>query len=229
MAKSAIGRRRTAAVRDGSENYAQRRKEIVAAGAAVFRERGYEAASLRDVAERMGTDRASLYYYVASKSELFQLVTRTAVEEVVASAEAVRVQDGDAMTRLRALVIAVLREYEAHYPYMFVYIQEDMTRIHSETIDEVWARTMLELGQRFEVALLGIIDDGVVEGVFDVRHRHIAMNFVIGAINWTHRWYKPSGQLSGEELGEQMANLILAGLVGAGKPAAKPRARRTKQ
>jgi TetR/AcrR family transcriptional regulator, cholesterol catabolism regulator len=229
MEKSGIGRRRTAAVRDGSENYAQRRREIVAAGAAVFRERGYEAASLRDVAERMGTDRASLYYYVASKSELFQLVTRTAVEEVVAAAEAVQVQDGDAATRLRALVIAVLSEYEAHYPYMFVYIQEDMTRIHSETIDEVWARTMLELGQRFEVALLAIIDDGVTEGVFDVRHRHIAMNFVIGAINWTHRWYKPSGQLSGEELGEQMANLILAGLVGAGKPAAKPRARRTKQ
>lgn len=215
MAKSEIGRRRTAALRDGGEGYAQRRKDIIAAGAKVFRERGYEAASLRDVAQVLKTDRASLYYYVASKNELFQLVTRSAVEEVVAAAEAVRNERADSVTRLRNLVVSTLKMYGDHFPYMFVYIQEDMTRIHSESLDEVWARTMLELGQRFEVALLGIIDDGIAEGVFSIGHRHIAMNYVIGAVNWTHRWYRPSGQLSGEQLGVEMANLVVAGLCGA--------------
>ncbi|SRR5258705_7896448 len=214
MAKSGIGRRRTAALRDGGAGYAQRRHEIIVAGAKVFRERGYEAASLRDVAQELGTDRASLYYYVASKNELFQLVTRTAVEEVVAAAEAIQAEPDDAVTRIRKLVVETLKKYGDHYPYMFVYIQEDMTRIHSESLDEVWARTMLELGHRFEVALLGIIDDGVAEGVFTVSHRHIAMNFVIGAINWTHRWYRPSGQLTSEQLGAQMADLIVPGLCG---------------
>ena len=228
MAKSGIGRRRTAAVRDGGENYAQRRREIVEAGAAVFRERGYEAASLRDVAERLGTDRASLYYYIASKNELFQLVTRTAVEEVVAAAESARARDGDAVTRLRDLVTAILHKYEVHYPYMFVYIQEDMARIDSESIDEVWARTMLELGQRFEVALLGIIDDGIAEGIFKVTHRHIALNYIVGAINWTHRWYRPNGELTGEQLGDEMASLLISGLSGDGKapPKRSPRQRK---
>ncbi|BBX65166.1 TetR family transcriptional regulator [Mycobacterium saskatchewanense] len=229
MAKSGIGKRRTAAVRDGGENYAQRRREIVAAGAAVFRERGYEAASLRDVAERLGTDRASLYYYVASKNELFQLVTRTAVEEVVAAAESARGENGDAVSRLRSLVTTILHKYEVHYPYMFVYIQEDMARIDSASLDEVWARTMLELSQRFEVALLGIIDDGIAEGAFKVKHRHIALNYIVGAINWTHRWYRPNGQLTGEQLGEEMAELILCGLAGnrATGPKSPPRQRKS--
>ncbi len=216
MAKSGIGRRRTAALRDGGTGYTERRNEIIAAGAQVFRERGYEASSLRDVAEQLGTDRASLYYYVANKNELFQLVTRTAVEEVVAAAESIHSEAADAVTRMRQLVVEIIKKYGDHYPYMFVYIQEDMTRIHSESLDEVWARTMLELARRFEDALLGIIDDGVAEGAFEISHRHIAMNFVIGAINWTHRWYRPSGQLTSEELGAHMADLIVAGLCGAG-------------
>jgi AcrR family transcriptional regulator len=215
MAKSEIGRRRTAALREGGEGYAQKRKDIIAAGARVFRERGYEAASLRDVAEVMGTDRASLYYYVASKNELFQLVTRNAIEEVVNAAEAVRDEQSDAVTRLRKLIVTTLKKYDDHYPYMFVFIQEDMTRTDTASQDEVWARTIIELSHRFEVALLGIIDDGLTEGVFAIGHRHIAMNYVIGAVNWTHRWYHSGGQLSGEQLGVEMADLILGGLRGA--------------
>ena len=212
MAKSGIGKRRTAALRDGGEGYAQRRNEIIAAGAEVFRDRGYEATSLKDVAERLGTDRASLYYYVASKNELFQLVTQQAVEEVVAAAEHTSRINADAETRLRQLVTTTLQKYQDHYPYMFVYIQEDMNRIHSETLDEVWARTMLQLGRRYEDALMRILDDGLEAGIFATGHKHVAMNSIIGSINWTHRWYKPNGQLTADQLGQEMAHLIIAGL-----------------
>jgi AcrR family transcriptional regulator len=212
VAKSGIGKRRTAALRDGGEGYAQRRAEIIAAGAQMFREKGFEATSLRDVAELLGADRASLYYYVASKNELFQLVTQRAVEEVVQTAERAASESTKAEDRLRKLVITTVELYEVHFPYMFVYIQEDMNRIHSGSLDEVWARTMLQLGRRYEDALLKIIDDGVAEKAFTVEHRHIAMNFVIGAVNWTHRWFKPGGDLNGKEVGGQLANMVAAGL-----------------
>jgi AcrR family transcriptional regulator len=212
MAISAIGRRRTAALQDGSDSYSQRRNEIIATGADVFRDRGYEATSLKDVAEKLGRDRASLYYYVSSKNELFQLVTRKAVEEVVNAAEAVSLMQTDPATRLRELVITTLEKYEAHYPYMFVYIQEDMSLIHSDSVDELWARTMVELGKRFQDAFLKIIDDGLEDGSFVTDHRHIAMNTIIGAINWTHRWFRPGGTLSGQQVGVEMSKLILASL-----------------
>jgi hypothetical protein len=51
--------------------------------------------------------------------------------------------------------------------------------------------------------------------VFAIGHRHIAMNYVIAAVNWTHPWYYPEGQLSGEQLGVDMADLIVSGLSGA--------------
>jgi AcrR family transcriptional regulator len=212
MAKSEIGRRRTAALRDGGQAYAQRRNEIVAAGALVFRERGFEASSLKDVAEKLGTDRASLYYYVASKNELFQLVTQRAVNEVVVAAEASAAEPGDPEARLRDLIITIVDKYEAHYPYMFVYIQEDMNRIHSESLDEVWARTMLELSRRFQAALMKILEDGIADGSFMIDHPHIALNSIIGSVNWTHRWFSPGGALTGRQVGEQLALLMVNGV-----------------
>ncbi|MFG2039823.1 TetR/AcrR family transcriptional regulator [Dactylosporangium sp. NPDC048998] len=211
MAKSGIGRRRTAALRDHGEGYTQRRNEIIAAGAQVFRDKGFEASSLRDVAERLGTDRASLYYYVASKNELFQLVTQRAVTEVVVAAEAVAAQKGDAESRLRELIVTTVEKYEAHFPYMFVYIQEDMNRIHSSSIDEVWARTMVELGRRFELALMRILEDGDKDDSLVIAHPHLAMNVIIGAVNWTHRWFTPGRGSTGRVLGDQMADMLLDG------------------
>lgn len=212
MAKSEIGRRRTAALRDGGENYAQRRNEIIAAGAQVFRERGFEAASLRDVAERLGTDRASLYYYVASKNELFQLVTQRAVTEVVSVTEAVAARPVDGVTRLREVIVNMMEKYEEHYPTMFVYIQEDMNRLNPDSHDEVWARTMLDLGRRFDAALAHILKDGIADGTLTASHPHLAMNVIIGAVNWSHRWFVPTGGSNARALGEQMADMLLGGL-----------------
>ncbi|MET7393749.1 TetR/AcrR family transcriptional regulator [Dactylosporangium sp. NPDC005572] len=217
MAKSGIGRRRTAALRDHGEGYAQRRNEIIAAGAQVFRDKGFEASSLRDVAERLGTDRASLYYYVASKNELFQLVTQRAVTEVVVAAETVAAQEGDAESRLRTLITTTMEKYEAHFPYMFVYIQEDMNRIHSSSIDEVWARTMVELGRRFEEALMRILHDGGRDGSLAISHPHLAMNVIIGAVNWSHRWFTPGRGSTSKELGNQMADMLLTGFLARGQ------------
>src|SRR5258705_2640385 len=62
MAKSGIDARRKAALEDGSASYLARRAEIIRASAQVFRDRGFEAATLRDVAQALNTDRATLYY-----------------------------------------------------------------------------------------------------------------------------------------------------------------------
>ena len=59
MAKSGIEARRKAALEEGGAAYIARREEIILAAAQVFRERGFDAATLRDIADALNTDRAS--------------------------------------------------------------------------------------------------------------------------------------------------------------------------
>lgn len=64
---SRIAMRRRAALAEGSPDYLAKRADLIKCAAAVFSEKGYNSATLNDVAACFGTDRASLYYYVGSK------------------------------------------------------------------------------------------------------------------------------------------------------------------
>ena len=96
MATSQIGRRRAAAAAEGSELYLHRRKEILAAAAQVFKRKGYRGTALSDVAGEIDIDRATLYYYVKSKEDLFADVVGAAVEENTLAAERIRDSDSSA-------------------------------------------------------------------------------------------------------------------------------------
>src|SRR5215210_90760 len=58
-----------------------RRQAIVSAAAEAFRERGFDAASMADVACRVGGSKATLYSYFASKEDLFAAVMMQAAKE----------------------------------------------------------------------------------------------------------------------------------------------------
>jgi AcrR family transcriptional regulator len=82
-----------------------RRKEITAAAVRVFYERGYEAATIQDVADRVGMLKGSLYHHISSKDDLLYDIVRNvavrAAETVARSADGV-----DAAARLHASLLA---------------------------------------------------------------------------------------------------------------------------
>lgn len=200
------------AQRGGGIAYTTRRDAVIRAGAEVFRERGYVGTSLKDVAERLGANRATLYYYFSSKGELFHAVTETAVQEIVQTAERIAESSGTPAERLRDLIVATLTAYERHYPYLFAYIQEDMGRVRSPELDENWAATMVGLGERYERALISIVEDGIADESFTCPDAAIAVYGIIGAVNWTHRWFQPSGRVPADEVGRLFSDLMLRGL-----------------
>jgi len=64
------------APREGVSKREKRRSEILDAAAAVFAEKGYYAATIQDIADRLGMRAGSLYYHLASKEEALAEVCR---------------------------------------------------------------------------------------------------------------------------------------------------------
>ena len=104
MATSGIEARRKAALEEGGAAYIARREEIILAAARVFRERGFDAATLRDIADALNTDRASLYYYIGSKEELLQEIVRDVLARDVKSAEAIKRSRAATADKIRTLI-----------------------------------------------------------------------------------------------------------------------------
>jgi TetR/AcrR family transcriptional regulator, cholesterol catabolism regulator len=210
--QSRIGQRRLAARTEGNAEYKARREELIRVAATVFKEKGYEAATLNDVASRFGADRASLYYYVASKEELFQEAVRGVLDDNVAEAERILAMEGSAREKVRLIVEQLITSYEENYPYMYVYIQEDMRKVASETSS--WAKQMTRQTRRFESITRELIAEGIADGTFrdDIRD-DLAANALFGMLNWTHRWFKPGRQLAAPEMAEAFCTIFLDGML----------------
>lgn len=206
-----ISQRRRSARREASAGYEQRRQRLLEAAAEVFKEKGFGATSINDIAARLGSDRASVYYYYGSKQEIYLDLIRRAVEQIVVIAETTAAERGPAAVRLRNLFEATLDGYERHYPYLHIFIQEDVRRFSPEdgpgNIElEAW-------GTRFETAFASVIKNGIDQGEFRADlDPHLAVLAMLGTINWSHRWFSPGERFSGEELGTGFVQIFLDGI-----------------
>ena len=209
---SQIGRRRTLALNKGSESYQERRREIARAAAEVFNKKGFSGTSLGAVAEALGTDRASLYYYIGNKRELFDEVVREVSEANVATAEEVHARELPALEKLGILIAELMSSYGTNYPLLYVYIRENLTHVESDRTE--WSQYMRSLNRRYEEVFIAIVQDGIDDGTIRplASARVIAFG-IIGMIGWTNRWFVPErSSESAETIGAAFAQMALHGL-----------------
>ena len=207
---SGLSQRRRVARSAKEESYLARRAELVAIAAAIFREKGYEATTLADIAERFGTDRASLYYYVGSKEDLFEEAMQGVLDRDVEDAEAIARLDLDAGEKLRRLIERQLASQERNYPFMHLYIQEQMRTVGRGESD--WARWMSAQTRRYEAIVGQVIEAGIEAGTIradvDVD---LLLNGLFGMLNWCHRWFRPGRPYHAEAIAEGFTRLYLEG------------------
>ncbi|WP_293910879.1 hypothetical protein [Deinococcus sp.] len=76
-------------------------------------------------------------------------------------------------------------------------------------------RRCISTGRRAcEQVVLTLIENGMAQGYLRrTASAKITANSLLGAVNWTYRWYNPQGALRPRELGEQIADLLLVGVL----------------
>ena len=207
---SQLGRRRKTARAKDQAAYAARREELIAHAAEVFSKEGYDRTTLSDIAERAGTDRASVYYYVSSKEELFQEVCSGMLEQNLAAAEEIAMRDNAPREKLELIIAHHMSTHERGFPQWSVLVQE-MRRITGA--DTTWTRDAVEKMRRYEAIVRSILEDGIADGTIraDVPSR-LAMNAIFGMLNWTHRWFRPDGQYNAAQVAAAFAAITLDGL-----------------
>jgi TetR/AcrR family transcriptional regulator, cholesterol catabolism regulator len=197
-----------------------RRAEMCRAAAQLFRERGFDATSVSDIAHALGFTKAGLYHHFESKEALlFEIMTfglERVRDEVVVPVRGIR----DPEERLRQLIVRHARiatrghgavthlgdEIRALPPASRRQIEEKM-RIYFDLV----RNTLIELKRA-----------GRLRNV-DVT---VAAFSVLGMILWLPRWFRDDGRLTQEEVAGEIANVALGGLIQRRRPKRQPRGRR---
>jgi AcrR family transcriptional regulator len=208
-ATSSIGHRRLIAKGDATPHYTERSAVLRKAAAELFKEQGFRETSLDDIAQRAGVDRSSIYYYVSNKRELFLEVVGKTLDVMAKKIDDIANTDSDPAEKLERALVALMDNYSSNYPSLYVFIQEKMTKVSKSA----QIRSLTKLESKIENALIRIIQDGVDQGRIrsDIVPK-IAAYGLLGMVNWTHRWFRPDGPMTSEQIGRTFAAMILEGV-----------------
>jgi TetR/AcrR family transcriptional regulator, cholesterol catabolism regulator len=211
-AASRIGRRRVAAKEDASEVYQKRRKEIAEAAVRVFNRLGFTGASISAVAAELEIDRATLYYYIGSKEELFDEILREVIERNAEIVSHIASGKQSPPQKLRDIIMALMSSYGQHYPLIYIYIRENLSHVSDRRSS--WSKHMRRINREVEEAIIRVIEEGYRDKTLrQSGPSRVVAYGVLGIIGWTHRWFHPEkSEVNAQEIGHIYANMILAGL-----------------
>jgi TetR/AcrR family transcriptional regulator, cholesterol catabolism regulator len=180
-----------------------REAELRRAATRLFRERGFHATSMQDLAEAMGMNRGSLYHYIESKDDLLWGIVSDTMDRLRESVEPVLAGDGPAADRLRGAIRAHLA-FAAEYGDEMSLVQVELRSLSADRHAQL-------VGERdaYEGCWRAVIAEAVEEGAvraMDVRLTGIA---ILSACNWFTQWFRPDGALGVDEIAASFADLFL--------------------
>ncbi|MEU6105566.1 TetR/AcrR family transcriptional regulator [Streptomyces flaveolus] len=186
----------------------ERREEILATAAEVFAAQGYNATTVRKIADAAGMLAGSLYYHFDSKESMLDEILSTFLEDLWGRYDAVLAAGLGPRETIEALVTESFREIDLHRAAVAIYQKEAR---HLQTQPRFGY--LAESQQRFEKAWLGTLERGVAAEVFradlDVR---LAYRFLRDTVWVAASWYRPDGQHSPEEIARQYLSMVLEGI-----------------
>lgn len=182
----------------------RRRGEILHAALRAFRDRGYHATTLGDIADRLDVRKTALYHYFPDKEAILYECHKESLGELNRILEQAR-RLPDPRERLRHIIrehVRVMTDTLQGSPLAF-----EVTAFSEERQAEIIAAR-----DRYEREMRRVLKQGIHDGIFRDVNEKIAVFAVLGAVNWIARWYRPEGNLHAAELGAQFADHLIDGL-----------------
>lgn len=184
-----------------------KKKQVELTATELFQERGYAATSMRDMAQALGIEAASLYSHIKSKEEILQNICfRMAQKFFEAMDEAFAQAPDSAAERLERAIVAHIKVITDDTAASAVFFSE------WRHLSEPHLSDFLKMRERYEGIFYNILKEGVEKKEFIELDLKFSVLTILSALNWTHNWFKPSGKMSAEEIGRNLASVMLNGL-----------------
>ncbi|MFB7210392.1 TetR/AcrR family transcriptional regulator [Streptomyces sp. NPDC056255] len=186
----------------------ERRRELLATAAEVFAAQGYNATTVRKIADAAGMLAGSLYYHFDSKESMLDEILSTFLTELWEGYDTVLAARLAPRQTIEALVTESFREIDRHRAAVAIY-QKEARHLAAQPRFQYLADSQ----QKFEKAWLGTLERGVADHSFradlDIR---LTYRFVRDTVWVAASWYRPGGLHSPEEIARQYLSMVLDGI-----------------
>lgn len=183
----------------------QRKRDILQAASVVFRRRGLHATGMRDIASELGMHAGNLYYYFQNKQELLAFCQEDALGGLIEQATAIEESDDPPQRKLERLIVGHIERLNETTP-------GSLAHLDVEALEEPWRSRIQEQRDRYEEMVRGLLSRGARSGHLRDLDSDLSARALLGALNWTVKWFRSDGNKSATDIGETFAQLFLNGL-----------------
>lgn len=190
----------------GQRKADERRRAILRAAAAAFRTRGIAATGMREIAEAADLSAANLYYYFASKDELLYFCQDYSLDRLLDTCRVMAASGLSYAERLRALIRAQLT-------CMLDELDGASAHLEVDALPLALKQKIIAKRDRYERSLRQTIADGIAAGAFAPCDSALVVRAILGALNWTARWYRPGGKKTAQDVADAFGDYLVRGLL----------------
>ena len=180
-----------------------RRGELLAVCARLFREKGFDGTTIRDISAAASMHSGSPFYHFKTKQAMLVAVMEEGLAEGLRHSHAVFALDLPPADRFKRLVRAhlgtILEDGNDFIPVLLYEIR---------SLTSTNRRRIIALKDGYDALWQKMIDELETAGLL-AGDRRLARLFLLGALNWTAQWYRPGGRLSLDKVAEQAAAAFL--------------------
>jgi AcrR family transcriptional regulator len=184
-----------------------RKEQVIRKAAELFKDKGYAAASMRDLAQLLGIEAASLYSHIKSKEEILRSLCFDMASEFRKSLDEVEKQKASASEKLRNGIIGHIQVMAKDLTASAVFMNEH------RHLSQPYLRDFLLMRINYINRFKSIIEQGVQTGEFkDSIDKKLAVMTLFSSLNWMPMWYDPGSAIDPSQLGYQLADMLINGL-----------------
>jgi AcrR family transcriptional regulator len=192
-----------------------KKRQILEAASRVFRRQGLHATGMRDIAAELGMQVGNLYYYFENRQELLAFCQRDALAGLLQLAAWVGGTGVPASAKLYLLI-------KGHIVHVNEGTQGSLAHLEVEALESRWRRKIQARRDEYEAAVRRLVDGGVADGTFRDVDAKTAALAILGAMNWTVKWFRPGGSKDASQIGEEFAEQLVRGLLAPGTELERP-------
>jgi TetR/AcrR family transcriptional regulator, cholesterol catabolism regulator len=174
---------------------------VVAAAITVFDKKGYQAATVQDIATEAGIVKGTLYYYIKAKDDLLFEVMDSVQKQLVPMLNQIHDANSSATQKLHAFVKSYVRHTVNNRKAVGIFLKE------FDSLSPKRRKKITESRDLYDKFVFDLLKEGRDAGEFaDDIDLRVATFSIFGMVNWLYRWYRPGGDLSPDEIATMMAD-----------------------
>jgi AcrR family transcriptional regulator len=182
-----------------------RKEEIVRVAAQLFKEKGYTAVTMRDLAAKMGIKAASLYNHITSKQDILDAVIISLAEAFTNGMQGIKSSNNNSIDKLKQ-IIQLHVKLSSQNSYGMASLNNDW--MHLEKRLDYYKKLRIEYEDDFRTILI----DGIAAGEIIKANPEVMLFSILTTLRSLYIWIPKKEDLNLEEFTTTLHHILIEGI-----------------